>query len=380
MAFSCLFAQESRICPFSDYGQVINSHNAKGQKEGLWISDWEELTSFRWFHNGQREGLSFAWYDYSNTIDQIEFFHQDSPVLYVGVDEQGHISCIMVCGDNSEFNIMNLDGSLYLPDYKSYCKHYYPNGRVESEGVLVWNRGDEIVFGDQVKCGVWKYYDQEGSITTKKYPLGNMKMNSPEKRLGIYKNEPISDDLTNKPERNNSKASLIPSLKPCRGSSFDFGQVINQYDSLGRKSGLWIESDGDYVLYGWYFEGRKNGIALSLRVSTNTLSWFDYYVNGDLKALIRLCDGRDSNLSFSVGSVLSIHMGIINNDNLVVDQEGTPSVLYNKAYTKYFYPDRQIRSEGILVWDKEGSLLMDSKACGEWKFYDKDGRLTIENY
>jgi len=178
---TCFTTQENNNKQFYDYGQVINSHNSKGQKEGLWISDLGYLTSFCWFLDGKREGVRFAWYHDSNTVDQIEYFHQDSSALYIGIDDQGQVLCIMVCGNNNEFTIRNLKGSFYIPDYRGYCKNYYFNGRLESEGFQVWNRGDEIVFGNYVKCGVWKYYDQNGRITIKEYPYGNMQMNFPEK-------------------------------------------------------------------------------------------------------------------------------------------------------------------------------------------------------
>ena len=96
-----------------------------------------------------------------------------------------------------------------MPDYKSYCKEYYPNGQLESEGFLVWNRGDEIVSGDTVKCGIWKYYDRNGIITTKEYPHGNMRMNSPEKRLDNNNDDLTSGVFIITPGRMNQKVPLF---------------------------------------------------------------------------------------------------------------------------------------------------------------------------
>lgn len=381
IATPCLFAHEDNNKPLFDYGQVINSHNSKGQKEGLWISDLEDvLTSFSWFQDGKREGVCFAWYHYSNTVDQIEFFYQDSSALYIGIDEQGHVESIMVCGNNDEFTIMNVDGSLYMPDYKSYCKEYYPNGQLESEGFLVWNRGDEIVSGDTVKCGIWKYYDRNGIITTKEYPHGNMRMNSPEKRLDNNNDDLTSGVFYNNTRANESKSAFVQNKKPIDGTSFDFGQAINQYNSLGQKHGLWIITDGDSIVYECYSEGRKDGISFSRSVTTNILSWFDYSVNGELKALIHLYDGREGDQSFSIGSVKSIHIGGINEEFRVINQDGTSFIPYYKAYTKYFYPDRRTQSEGFLVWDKGGTIEKNSIACGEWKYFDREGRMIITNY
>ena len=376
---SLFIAQENNNEPSFDYGQVINRHNSKGQKEGLWISDLGYLTSFCWFLDGKREGVRFAWYHYSNTVDQIEYFHQDSSALYIGIDEQGHVLGIMFCENNNEFSIMNLDASFYMPDYKGYSKHFYPNGQLESEGFQVWNRGDDIVFGNFVKCGIWKYYDQNGRITTKEYPHGNMQMNSPGKR-DKNNDELTSSVIYNNPRAHKSKVAIVQNKKQDDGTSFDFGQAINQYNSFGQKEGLWITKDGDSIVYECYAEGRKTGVSFSRSVTTNVLSWFDYSVNGELKALIRLYDGREEDQSYSIGSVQSIHIGSINREHHVINQDGMSFIPYYKAYTKYFYPDRRIKSEGFLVWDKDGSIEKNSIACGEWKYYDRKGETTITNF
>lgn len=383
VAFLALFghhAQENCDNTLFNYGQTINDYNAKGQKEGLWILESESLTSFGWFLNGEKEGLHFAWYHDSNTIDQIELFHQDSPTLYLGIDELGRILSVMVCGINNEFSIMNVDGSLYMPWYKSYCKTFFPDGRLASEGFLVWNIGDEIVMGNQVKCGVWRYYDQTGRMTTEEYPHGNWRVNSPEKRVEFNNNSIVSGFNRSRPKRYDSGGGVIQNSEKLYRESYDFGQVINRFDSLGHKEGLWIENKDDYVLYGWFSEGRKNGISFSLRVSTNTLSWFDYYVNGDLKAFIRLCDGGDNHQSYPPGSVHSIYIGGINKEFFIEKQDGSLLKPYYKAYTKFFYPNRQIKSEGFLVWDKGESLVEESKACGKWIHFDREGRKTVKFY
>lgn len=382
VAFLCLFilhSQEKSGNSVFDYGQEINKYNTNGQKENLWISDDRDPTSFGWFLNGKREGLHFAWYLYSNTVDQIQFFCQDSPILYLGIDEQGRVLSIMICGINNEFSIRNLDGSFYMPRYKSYCKSYFPDGRLKSEGFLVWNIGDEIVMGDQVKCGIWKYYDQNGRISIKEYPHGNYRINSPEKRLK-NSNPRVSSLDRSRPKRTDSEEDTIQKSEKYDRAHFDFGQVINQHDSLCRKEGLWIENVDDYILFEWFSEGRKNGISFSLKVSTNTLAWFDYYVYGDFKALIRLCDGTDNDSSYTLGSVQSIYIGGINKEYQVVKQDDSSFSPYYKAYAKYFYPNGQTKSEGFLVWDKGESVVNDSKAYGKWRHFDREENLTIKNH
>lgn len=286
----------------------------------------------------------------------------------------------MVCGNNNEFTIRNLKGSFYIPDYRGYCKNYYSNGRLESEGFQVWNRGDEIVFGNYVKYGVWKYYDQNGRITIKEYPYGNMQMSFPEKALDNNNDDFVSGDIYNNTQANESNGPYVQNTEQDDGTSFDFGQAINHFNALGQKDGLWIINDGDSIVYECYNEGRKNGVSFSRSVITNTLSWFEYSVNEELKALIHLYDGREGDQSFSIGSVKSIHIGCINEEFRVINQDGTSFIPYYKAYTKYFYPDRRTQSEGFLVWDKGGTIEKNSITCGEWKYFDREGRMIITNY
>lgn len=343
-------AQQEINNPSFDFGQKLNTLNVNGQREGLWIEDtWPGCIGYISYHNGERNGLSFTHQEETNTLSWIAYYMMGD--LKVAIDFSdggvgvrsyplGTVLRIDYGSINTEFSIRKSDGSFYVPYFKAYCRGYYPDGRVKSEGFIVWDKGEsqEIDFKE---CGVWKNYDLEQGITLKK-----------------YSDEPASIQNQNK------KSDAL----------FDFGQEINHFNAEGQKEGLWVENAlPGCVSYITYQNGKRNGLSFMRHLPTNTISWIEYSENGELKALIQLSDGTEKSHLYPAGTVLSIHFGSINSEFDIEKDDGTNYRPYYKAYSKYFYPDRRVKSEGFLVWDKGESLQKESKECGEWKRFDKNG-------
>lgn len=50
------------------------------------------------------------------------------------------------------------DQKIYTSDYKCYSVFYYPNGNIQSEGLLLWSEGETLEFDFSREYGGWKYY------------------------------------------------------------------------------------------------------------------------------------------------------------------------------------------------------------------------------
>ena len=59
------------------------------------------------------------------------------------------------------------DQKIYTPDYKCYSIFYYPNGNIQSEGLLLCSEGETPEFDFSREYGGWKYYDKSGKFIQK---------------------------------------------------------------------------------------------------------------------------------------------------------------------------------------------------------------------
>ncbi|MBQ9476517.1 MAG: hypothetical protein IJU63_01870 [Bacteroidales bacterium] len=148
----------------------VNQYNASGEKDGLWIERTKTHTWYDTYKDGKREGLGF----YTNQENEIAGFatsHDNQPIgTFVDCD-RGRISFIVFdCGKNTLYSITDINGKLYFPDYKGYFISFSPEGKIESEGILVWNKEDSLEI-DSIEYGEWKYYDKSGNVTVKQFAL-----------------------------------------------------------------------------------------------------------------------------------------------------------------------------------------------------------------
>lgn len=349
---SLCYGQEKKTHSF-DFGLMNNKYNTIGHKEGLWVETiWPGCIAYISYHDGKRDGLSFTHLISANTLSWVDFSVTGDPQVMIDFSDgkgslktypPGTVIGIDYCSINTEFSINKTDGSIFKPYYKAYSSLYYPDGRIKSEGFIVWDKEEDPEI-DYRERGVWKYYDLEKGITYKQY----------------------SDEPANIQNQNKNSES-----------SFVFGQEVNLYNSIGQKEGLWEESNlSGCVSYITYHNGKRNGLSFMRNLSTNTISWIEYSENGELKTLIRLSDGTDSTLLYPEGSVLSVHFGSINTEYCANNQDGTSYKPYYKAYSVFFYPDSRVKAAGYLVWDKDDAF-EDSRRYGVWKHFDEEGEMVL---
>jgi antitoxin component YwqK of YwqJK toxin-antitoxin module len=82
-------------------------------------------------------------------------------------DEQSRLSMIeSKIQKNTTMKLKHESGKMVILPWRSYLVKYYPNGYVREEGLVVYEDDIEI---DNLKIGVWNYYDESGKlIRTKK--------------------------------------------------------------------------------------------------------------------------------------------------------------------------------------------------------------------
>ncbi|MBR6414736.1 MAG: hypothetical protein IKS22_01340 [Bacteroidales bacterium] len=370
-----LNAQEQNFAYMFDFGERINRYNSKGQKEGIWVETFGKLYHFRFYRDGGKRSLVLRWVPAKNYIESILDIEDDNIISSVSVssgvmsreDVPGKLDYISFSSINKEFYFHKYDGSLQRPYYKSYEKSFYPDGQVSSEGYLVWDKGwsPEI---DSFHSGVRKSYDKEGNVK-----VSNVRVTIDESGSFDEEWEDIEDS---------SIVSVTDTLGQDAGGMFDFGMEINRYDHKGLKDGLWIDDSTvpDHIVYTPYINGNKDGLSFSVRLSTNTLDWIDYSINGDPKVIIFFNTGVPDSTLGTPGTILMMYFCSINKTYKVKKPDGSVFIPYYKAYYKDFHPNGLIKSEGFTVWEKNADMLTDYWDCGEWKYYDEEGKVTIRNY
>lgn len=155
-----------------------NNYNVAGEKEGLWIwNDGGENVDYfnnnaRWavydtYKNGKMNGLCISLM--KNTVSAFAVYHDGQPIgTFVQCNLGRVVSIVFECGPNTKYSITDNEGKKYYPDYKGYAMNFYPEGELESEGVLVWNKEDDFEI-DSIEYGEWKFYDKSGKLSIKQF-------------------------------------------------------------------------------------------------------------------------------------------------------------------------------------------------------------------
>ena len=157
---------------------------------------------------------------------------------------------------------------------------------------------------------------------------------------------------------------LIPAFLSAQKNPKD---QINQYNSNGEKEGYWVEDRGFDIIETYYRNGRMSGVFKSYTTTEpKTLRYFGEFENGKLIG--------SWYLFYEDGHILSKETDFAKNTDSVVLYNNVKFVYPNKCYTYSFYPNGQIKSEGVLLFD-ESPDLDDTREYGEWKYYDEEGNL-----
>ena len=160
--------------------------------------------------------------------------------------------------------------------------------------------------------------------------------------------------------------------------------AFNRYNAEGKKEGLWIESDAEdqasidnpleakasWKRFAIYKDGKLNGLSFSL--TNGDLLCFAVYQDDQPIGTDVFCDqGKIRFISFDCGK---------NTDYSIIGYDGKRYWPAYKGYCVSYFPNGNIESEGIHLWDNDETIEIDASEYGEWKFYDKDGKVTTKVY
>jgi hypothetical protein len=143
---------------------------------------------------------------------------------------------------------------------------------------------------------------------------------------------------------------------------------INQLNEKGQKCGLWIDSTTYFIFEGYYKDGVLSGV------------FKEYNSDGQLMTFGEYCKGKMCGTWYFFrieGHVDMIFKDFAKNTYSIMNVYGTRYVPDYKCYFISYYPNGNIKSEGLLLWSEGTEPETDlSSEYGEWKYYDKEGHLT----
>lgn len=158
---------------------AFNQYNAEGKKEGLWIENLEkgqdalnklsdpkaDSKRIKTYKDGKLTDLSFSlWY---GNVSDIAMYQDDQPTGFIAHFDHGALSSIILdCGRNTSYSVSGKNGECHYPDFKGYGVNFDSEGNIESEGILLWNKGERVQI-EAVYYGEWKFYDKDRKVTTK---------------------------------------------------------------------------------------------------------------------------------------------------------------------------------------------------------------------
>lgn len=148
------------------------------------------------------------------------------------------------------------------------------------------------------------------------------------------------------------------------------GVNSNKLDSLGRKTGIWIEPSDEnlYISFDTYLNGKKNGLSRTYMYDRELNAYCIEEIreyshdnpNGQWQIFDRYTKGYAIVDSFSIADE---HMLQIARPKYY--EEYTPDTVW-QSYTRE-YRDDGLRAEGWVLFDTD--YIIDYYQVGEWKYY-----------
>lgn len=145
--------------------------------------------------------------------------------------------------------------------------------------------------------------------------------------------------------------------------------IKNQPNSMKRKEGLWVDTIHNIVNETYYDNGVKSGI------------FKQYDLKGRLLILGEYCKDKMCGTwryFEDAGHLLFVLKDFsINTYSIINEGNGQMYVPNNKCYSISYYPNGNIKSEGLILWDEGQTPESDlSREYGEWKYYNECGKLV----
>jgi len=318
--------------------------------------------------------------------------------------------------DSADFKFVQFfyaDGKIssegYLRENKpdGFWKTYHENGLLKSEG----NRKDFLL------DGIWKFYDLEGKLTLEISYLNNIKNG---KRVTYLEDEYIVETFVNDikqgytyhyfPDHRKKKEILfvdgleegmmkeydeegiVITLYQYRKGFIVSREIINRYNTLKNKHGLWMEfyETGELKRTEEWRNGILNGFVKEFEKNGNLKS-IEKFVNGEVQIQAEELKQYDIRYDYYADGKIKI-MGSYHNDlpdgvRREYDESG-------KIIRGYIFREGFMVAEGIIDEKglKQGPFIeyhengrvkaegryRDSKPVGPWKYYYLDGILEQE--
>ncbi|MFA6703160.1 MAG: hypothetical protein WCS06_10935 [Dysgonamonadaceae bacterium] len=148
-----------------------------------------------------------------------------------------------------------------------------------------------------------------------------------------------------------------------------YAEKINRLNSKGQKEGFWVDIAKYRIKESYY----KNGILSGV--------FKEYNQKGRLLILGEYKNGRMCGTWFyfgNVGHLIMVFKDFDKNTNSIINEgNGKKYVPDYKCYSISYYPNGNIKDEGVLLWSEGESPESDfSVEYGKWKYYDETGKLT----
>ena len=150
---------------------------------------------------------------------------------------------------------------------------------------------------------------------------------------------------------------------------------INNFNSYGKKNGIWLEEKQSSIFISSYISGQKDGTELIFDRSAIPvrLECLLVYANDSIRTII--------SFDPKTGLPTGVSQFIRDNNNPIIYPDTTTSdyILPYLFYSKYY--DRnlgKVISEGYELLGDDWEI--DNWMIGKWKFYDEDGAIEIRDY
>lgn len=142
-------------------------------------------------------------------------------------------------------------------------------------------------------------------------------------------------------------------------------EKINQFNSQGKREGLWRDTFSYCIYEQYYRNGIKNGFSKEYNRETRNLYTFGEYKDG------QMCGTW---FFFEItGHLMFILKDFGVNTTPVKGRKAIPEY---KCYFIGYYPNGNIENEGELLWYAEDVPESDTSVeYGKWKYYDENGNL-----
>lgn len=153
----------------------------------------------------------------------------------------------------------------------------------------------------------------------------------------------------------------------------------NKYSPSGSKTGLWVENSGNGYNLVYYKDGEINGPSFFYEKRRNGVGQGDYY----LFSFAVTIEGKPtgSYIMFNENGLTSfLETGIDENTDFRNARTGYVKdfTFDYQSYVMNYDEYGQLKGEGWMVMTEDFEL--ENADVGKWKYYDKDGRMTIVDH